>query len=124
MAKKLTKKEMFNEILNSYNLTAEHRGLIEKTIEQLEKKSAHNGDKKPTAKQIENDGLKDKILEFLTDNADEKFTVTDIWKKVPALAENLEMSNQRVSSLIRQLTLDNLVVREEIKRKAYFSIAK
>lgn len=124
--KKMTKKEMFTEILNSYNLTADHKALIEKTIEQLEKKSAnaHNGDKKPTAKQLENDGLKEKILEFLTENTDEKFTVTDIWKKVPALAENSEMSNQRVSSLIRQLTLDNLVVREEIKRKAYFSIVK
>ena len=67
--------------------------------------------------------MKTVILDFLADNPDDKFTITDIWKKIPVLAENPEMSNQRISAIVRQLVLENLVVRDEIKRKAYFSIA-
>ena len=120
MAKKMTKKELFAEILANYDLKDTHRELIEKTIDQLEKKSASSGDRKPTAKQLDNDKFKDNILDFLKDHSDKQFTITELWKNVPALAENPEMSNQRVSSLVRQLVLDNLVAREEIKRKAYF----
>lgn len=120
MAKKMTKKELFAEILASYDLKDYHRELIEKTIDQLDRKSASSGDRKPTAKQLDNDKFKDCILDFLKEHSEEQFTITELWKKVPALAENSEMSNQRVSSLVRQLVLDNLVVREEIKRKAYF----
>ena len=120
MAKKMTKKELFAEILANYDLKDYHRELIEKTIDQLDRKSASSGDRKPTAKQLDNDKFKDFILDFLKEHSEEQFTITELWKKVPALAENSEMSNQRVSSLVRQLVLDNLVVREEIKRKAYF----
>ena len=120
MAKKMTKKELFAEILANYDLKDYHRELIEKTIDQLDRKSASSGDRKPTAKQLDNDKFKDCILDFLKEHSEEQFTITELWKKVPALAENSEMSNQRVSSLVRQLVLDNFVVREEIKRKAYF----
>jgi DNA-binding transcriptional regulator GbsR (MarR family) len=33
------------------------------------------------------------------------------------------LSNQRVSALVRQLVADGVLKREEIKRKAYFSLA-
>ena len=121
MAKKLTKKEMFAQIIANHNLTAEEKEFVMHEIELLEKRNSKGGDKKPTAKQTENEGLKTAILDWLTERADEKFTITDIWKGVPALAENPEMSNQRVSAIVRQLVLENLVAREEIKRKAYFS---
>ena len=120
MAKKMTKKELFAEILASYDLKDYHRELIEKTIDQLDRKTASSGERKPTAKQLDTDKFKVCILDFLKEHSEEQFTITELWKKVPALAENSEMSNQRVSSLVRQLVLDNLVVREEIKRKAYF----
>ena len=123
MAKKMTKKEMFAQLMANYNLTAEEKEFVMHEIELLEKRNSKGGDKKPTAKQTENADLKTAILDWLTERADEKFTITDIWKGVPALAENPEMSNQRVSAIVRQLLLENLVVREEIKRKAYFSVA-
>ena len=118
--KKMTKKEMFTEILNSYNLTADHKALIEKTIEQLEKKANHNGDKKPTATQLENEKIKDRLIDYLTENADNQFTITDIQK----VAEFSEYSNQKLSALLNKLVSDKVVEKAVIKRKAYFSVAK
>lgn len=82
---------------------------------QLAKKSS--GERKPTAIQKENIGFKDAILEGLGDG---KYTITDIMKSVDAVNG---LSNQRVSALVRQMVADGLLVREEIKRKAYFSRA-
>ena len=123
MAKKMTKKEMFAQILNNYDLKADEIDFINHEIELLEKRNSNGGDKKPTAKQLENADLKTVILEFLADNPDHKFTITDLWKKIPVLANNTEMSNQRISAIVNQLKKENLVVRVEDKRKAYFSIA-
>jgi predicted transcriptional regulator len=48
------------------------------------------------------------------------YTVTELQKSVEACAE---LSNQRVSALLRQLKDEGAVVRTEDKRKAYFSKA-
>ena len=82
---------------------------------QLAKKSS--GERKMTATQKENVGFKDAILNGLGDG---KYTITDIMKSVGAVST---LSNQRVSALVRQMVADGLLVREEIKRKAYFSKA-
>ena len=121
MAKKMTKKELFAEILANYDLKDTHRELIEKTIDQLDKKSANAGDRKPTAKQVENDNLKEKILEWLTDRPEEQFTITDLQKQVPFLAD---LSNQKVSSLVNKLVVNKVVEKAIVKGKSYFSVAK
>ena len=82
---------------------------------QLAKKSS--SERKMTATQKENVGFKDAILNGLGDG---KYTITDIMKSVGAVST---LSNQRVSALVRQMVADGLLVREEIKRKAYFSKA-
>ena len=82
---------------------------------QIAKKSS--GERKLTATQKDNIGFKDAILEGLGDG---KYTITDIMKSVDAVNG---LSNQRVSALVRQMVGDGLLVREEIKRKAYFSRA-
>ena len=82
---------------------------------QLAKKSS--GERKMTATQKENVGFKDAILNGL---GDDKYTITDIMKSVGAVST---LSNQRGSALVRQMVADGLLVREEIKRKAYFSKA-
>lgn len=84
----------------------------------LEKKASYKSDK-PTAKQTENVGYKADIVAYL--EGVESATITDLIKNVPSLAE---LSNQRVSAIVRQLKEDNILHREEIKRKAYFSLAK
>ena len=82
---------------------------------QLAKKSS--AERKPTATQKENVSFKEAIVSALGDG---KYTITDIIKSVPEVSA---LSNQRVSALVRQLVADGVLVREEIKRKAYFSLA-
>ena len=46
------------------------------------------------------------------------YTISELMKSIPALAD---LTNQRVSALVRQLKDEGKVTREEIKRKAYFT---
>ena len=81
----------------------------------VDKKNA--SPKKQTAQQKKNAELKDVISEFLAENKDNGFTVTDILKEIPALEGD---SNQHVSALMRQLVQDNAVEKYSEKRRTYF----
>ena len=114
--KKMTKKDYFEQIKAKYNLTTDEIAFIDHEIELLEKKNS--ADKKPTAQQVANKSTQEAILSYM--EAGKKYTITDLIKSVPECAD---MTNQRVSALVRQMVLDGSVVREEDKRKAYFSKA-
>ena len=116
MANKKTIKDYLNEILNSYDLSDEHRAFIEGRIEAANKKSGSA--KKPTATQIANEGLKSAILEGMVKG--EKYSITKLIKSIPALEG---LTNQKVSALVRQLVADKLIVRTEEKGKALFALA-
>ena len=114
MEKKMTKREMFEQIKRNYDLTQAEVDFIDHELELLAKKNS--ADKKPTKVQVENEGIKAEILEGM--EVGKAYTITDLIKEVPAVAE---LSNQRVSALVRQLVADGSVVRTEEKRKAYFT---
>ena len=114
---KKTQKELFNEILNGYGLSAEHKAFLESRVAQLEKKSASKSDK-PTATQKANAELKDKILAEM--EADKAYTISDMLKALPSCAE---LSNQKVSAVMKQMVESYRVIRTEDKRKAYFTKA-
>lgn len=78
----------------------------------------NTADRKPTKTQVANEGIKADILAFLADG--EKHTVTEIMGGVASLAD---ASNQKAATLVTALVKAELVKREEIKRKAYFSLA-
>ena len=95
--------------------------LAEKLIalkESVSKKSTSKSNK-PNAKQRANEEIKEKIMEILFAEPTRLFTISEICK----LYTDEELSNQKVSSLVRQLVAENKVKRTEDKRKAYFSIA-
>lgn len=71
-----------------------------------------------TAVGIANAGIKEAILETLAQIG--RGTVVDIQMNCPA-AEDL--TNQRVSALVRQLVSEGRVIRTEENRKAYFELA-
>lgn len=75
-------------------------------------------DRKPTKTQEANEAIKAEILEYLADGT--AHTVTEIMAGVPSLNG---ASNQKAASLVRQLKESGAIVREEIKRKAYFKVA-
>lgn len=111
--KKMTKRDYFTAILNKYDLTADEKSFIEHELELLAKKNS--SEKKPTAQQVANEGLKSVILNVLTENGG-LMTITDIQKSSVELAE---LSNQRISAIVRQM-VGISVERVEDKRKAYF----
>jgi hypothetical protein len=114
MSKKMTKREMFEQIKANYALTDAEVKFIDHELELLAKKNS--AEKKPTKVQVENEGIKDTILDGM--EVSKTYTITDLIKSIPAIAE---LSNQRVSALVRQLVADGSVVRTEDKRKAYFT---
>ena len=113
---KMTKRDYFNAILSKYPLTDAEKAFVEHELELLEKKNS--SEKKPTAQQVANEGIKAAIVAGMTPNR--LYTITEIQKEIPECAE---LSNQRVSALIRQM-IGNEIVRTEDKRKAYFSLAE
>ena len=88
-------------------------------IDSLDKKST--GEKKLTDQQVANLGYKSDILALLSDG--KARTATEILNEVPTF-EGTTMTNQRVSALLRQLILDNKVVKDFVKDKAYFKIVE
>ena len=129
---RLTKRDFFTAILSkvdmddTYDISkgdttvkvsgADVAGFLNHELELLDRKNTV--DKKPTATQVANEGIKADIKAFLDAHKGEKFTVSALMKSVPAIAD---ASNQKVSSLVRQMVLDGQADRIEDKRKAYFT---
>jgi hypothetical protein len=116
--KKPTKRDHFATLLSFAEVQADPKlvEFITHEVELLEKKNA--SDKKPTAQQTANDAIKVAILGGMEKG--KRYTITDLIKSIPECAD---LTNQRVSALIRQLCDESKVVRTEDKRKAYFSLA-
>ena len=87
---------------------------LEALKESISKKNS--AERKPTATQKANEEYKKAILSFM--EVGKKYTISELMKEVVELAD---LSNQRVSALVRQLKDSGLVERTEEKRKAYFS---
>ena len=112
---KITNVKALSIVLDTCELSTEVREKLEKMKSQFEKKNS--AEKKPTATQIANEGIKGVILETL---GEKSMTITEMQK---ANSELAELSNQKISALIGQMVKSGSVVREEIKRKAYFKRA-
>ena len=117
MATKLTIPEMYEQIIAKCDkvLTANELDFL------VERKALHekkNANRKPTKAQAENNDIKADILASMVKG--KQYTVSELMKVVPSCAE---LTNQRVSALVRQLKENGEVTRTEIKGKAYFKLA-
>ncbi len=90
---------------------------IDGRIEVVNNKNAKGGERKPTKTQLENEGIKAQIIEVLSAE-DKPMSIGDIGKEIDI------PSNQKVSALVTQLVRAKMVVRSEVKGKAYFALAK
>ena len=117
MAKNMTIVEKYEEILKVADsvLTDEQKEFLKERAELTAKK---NASRKPTKAQKENEDIKSAILEGMENGV--AYTITDLIKTLPVCAD---LTNQRVSALVRQLKDADLVVRTEEKGKAYFTKA-
>lgn len=97
-------------------ITAEDMGeFVAHELELLSKKNS--ADKKPTAQQTANEAVKTAILEGMEVNR--LYTITELIKEIPECAD---MTNQKVSALVRQLVDAGSVAKTVDKRKSYFSL--
>lgn len=110
----MTKKENFAQ-LRTIAIASNRQDLvdfIDHEVELITKKNS--APKKPTERQLENEKLKDVILDEIL--VADPMTATEI-------ANALNVSTSRATAIITQLIEDNSVVRTVVKRKAYFSKA-
>jgi pyruvate/2-oxoglutarate dehydrogenase complex dihydrolipoamide acyltransferase (E2) component len=113
--RKPTKRQMFEGRLTIPTLTQEQKDFIKHELELLAKKNS--ADKKPTAQQTANEAVKTAILDGMEVNR--LYTITELIKEIPECAD---MTNQKVSALVRQLVDAGSVAKTVDKRKSYFSL--
>ena len=117
---KVTKKDMFNAILKVEGIAGnkEFEDFIKHEIELLDNKK--KADRKPTKTQIENEALKDKILDYLAE-VDEPVTIKDMQNGIEGFKE---LSNQKINRLLIALRAKEVgkVKRTLIKKVAYFEL--
>ena len=115
MANKMTQKDYFNEII----ALAQENGrddLVAFCEDRIEKLSRKSGSKKPTKTQVENEGIKDTIVEVLGEIAPATATMI-------ATDPRVNVSNQKVSALLKQLIEVGTAVKTVDKGKSLFSLA-
>ncbi len=111
--KKMTKKDYFNVIKGLVSDRQDLVDFIDHEIELLSKKSSKTA---PTKTQVENEKLKEKIVATLVE-LNKYATITEIQE---ANVELAELSNQKVSALLKQLVDTKIVEKMIDKKKAYF----
>ena len=111
----MTNREFYNAIVND-TMNDEIKAFAEEAIIKLGERNAKRNSK-PSKTAIENEPIKAKIVEFVTER--NEFCIAG------AIAEALEISTQKASALCRQLVADGKLVEKEVKvpkqgkRKAY-----
>lgn len=113
--KKLTKRDYFNQLLEVKEVS-ENQALVEFIEHELELLAKKNSaERKPSATQKENKELKVIILEKMEENR--VYTITELIKSIEEISE---LSNQKVSAILRQMVQEETVKRIEEKKRAYF----
>ena len=116
----MTKREFLNEVIAVIDGTSEVdvlelKEFAKAEIVKLDERNA-NRSSKPTKAQIENEPIKEKILEILSTG--ERMVAS-------AIAERLEISTQKASALCRQLVeskqlkVEDVKIPKKGKQKAY-----
>ena len=117
MAKKMTIVEQYEAIIGKVEgvLSADEVAFLKERADMVAKK---NATRKPTKAQTENEGYKTSIVEGMVEG--KEYTITDLIKTISAIGD---LTNQRVSAIVRGLVAEGKVERKEVKGKAYFSLA-
>ena len=118
--KKTTKREYYELIKSKLADNAEIVAFCDHEIELLDnRKKTVDGEKKLTPKQKENLALVATILDNM--EVDTIYSISDMQRKIEVCKE---LTNQKISSLVRQAMSDGTIERVEVKGKAFFKLAK
>ncbi len=121
--KKLTKRDRYAQLLalNEVKANPDLVAFIEHEVELLARKNTVNGEKALTPNQVQNENFKVVIAEYMASAPDRLFTVTELNKEVDVLND---LSNQRISAILRQMVDAGKVEKVVDKRKSYFRMAR
>ena len=114
---KTTNKSALQYVLDNYDVPAEIAAKIQGMITQFEKKSG--AERKPTARQVENAKVKEKIAAQMEPNV--LYTVGEMLKSFDTTED---MTSQRLSALLSQMVDDGLVEKSKDKNKSLFSLVQ
>ena len=112
---KKTKKDLFKELKEIVVDNTELTAFIDHEIELLEKKNSKSSE---TKTQKDNKILKDIIVEILS-QTEKALSITEIQKAHEKLED---LSNQKISALLKQLVDSNIVERVQDKKKTLFKL--
>ena len=116
----MTKREMFSAIL-AIDEVAENAEMVEFLNHQIELLDSRKTSTKPTAKQVENESIKDEILSVLG-SASAPMRVKDL-----IATDTLSgYSSSKITALLRQMLPDvgtGQVIKTIEKKVSYFSLA-
>ena len=116
--KKMTIADKFNALLEKYPFTEEERAFIKDRIDKATRKT--DGEKKPTAKQVQNAAVADEVHTFMAQTPDKVFTVSELLKVCPAFTAIDECSASYANAIVKKLKDAGRVERTEVKGRAYF----
>ena len=121
--KKFTKRDRYAQLLalNEVKANPDLVAFIEHEVELLARKNTVNGEKALTPNQVQNENFKVIIAEYMASAPDRLFTVTELNKEVDVLND---LSNQRISAILRQMVDAGKVEKVVDKRKSYFRMAR
>lgn len=114
----MTKKELFAALLNLPTVQARPDFVagLEHEIDLLNRK---NATRKPTAHQEENEILTERIKAILFHAPKDGMTITEVVK----VLDDDSITHSRINQLVKKLKDEGIVIRTEVKRKAYFTLS-
>lgn len=116
---KVTKKDKFNMVLEMVKGNKMLEDFIKHELELLDKK-ANGSDKAKAKKDAETEKLKADLLVALAEYG-KPVTVTEFHDKSPSTVATLSVS--KLTSLLTSLKNDGKVIRTEVKKRPYYSVA-
>lgn len=120
MSNKKTLQEKFAEVkafLEEHEASEEMIDFIADRAEKADRKSEN---RKPSATQVANAALSERVYEYLKD-CGKKLQIKQMIKEVPAFAKIENCTTQKASAIVRGLLKDGKVQRVEEKGVPYYS---
>lgn len=120
MSNKKTLQEKFAEVKTFLEEHEASEEMIDFIADRAEKADRKSENRKPSATQVANAALSERVYEYLKD-CGKKLQIKQMIKEVPAFAEIENCTTQKASAIVRGLLKDGKVQRVEEKGVAYFS---
>lgn len=120
MSNKKTLQEKFAEVKAFLEENGASAEMIDFIADRAEKADRKSENRKPSATQVANAALSERVYEYLKD-CGKKLQIKQMIKEVPAFAEIENCTTQKASAIVRGLLKDGKVQRVEEKGVAYFS---